>query len=526
MKTKKYFINLFMILAVSGCNVNNEVSSSLENSELPSESILQESDISSESSSLQESSSNQQEPEIIDKSDYLLNEDYNDLKPLSEVSTSYNDIVYEEDIMGVFDNIKYQELYYNNVKYDNAIGSVLNYDSKYLFYNDETLRFVNCPDGYMFNFDTDTTVNTDFSISHFRSKIYNEESTLTITKETKNPYGSWSSYRNEWLVRYIGNKEFLKDNNLSYTEDVIFEDDSILKDYFVSIYSIKINNAGAYKKPYYNIGIVRHEDELKGKKFFLFVMKSTTNKNSEFKKIISSFEEMSSLGKSSNHLLDLPLVNNPNWNESTINYFNKFKSQDRTDWGMYTYSLNDNGEYDNVLTGKTRQFEEAFDYTLDILPTYTHVSTNNVPTSFPINQAKKHAGGDKTDNKKVLQFTYQFTSNNNDVSPGYTPMFDILRGVDDEYDYFDVKDRTHNTLAKLAASIKEYGKPVLFRLNNEMDSDWVSYCGLMTLLDPDIFQATWRYLYKVFEDAGVDNCIWIFNPNSESIPYSNWGEYL
>ena len=40
MKTKKYFINLFMILAVSGCNVNNEVSSSLENSELPSESIL------------------------------------------------------------------------------------------------------------------------------------------------------------------------------------------------------------------------------------------------------------------------------------------------------------------------------------------------------------------------------------------------------------------------------------------------------------------------------------------------------
>ena len=61
-------------------------------------------------------------------------------------------------------------------------------------------------------------------------------------------------------------------------------------------------------------------------------------------------------------------------------------------------------------------------------------------------------------------------------------MFDILRGVYDE------------DFRKLASAIKAYGYPVLFRLNNEMNTDWTSYCGMMTLCDPEIFILTWRYL--------------------------------
>ena len=49
---------------------------------------------------------------------------------------------------------------------------------------------------------------------------------------------------------------------------------------------------------------------------------------------------------------------------------------------------------------------------------------------------------------------------------------------------------------------------------------------MMTLLDPDIFQATWIRLYDIFEEEGVDNCIWIFNPIAVSCPYSSWGEDL
>ena len=59
-----------------------------------------------------------------------------------------------------------------------------------------------------------------------------------------------------------------------------------------------------------------------------------------------------------------------------------------------------------------------------------------------------------------------------------------------------------------------------------MNTDWTSYCGMMTLCDPEIFILTWRYLYDIFESEGVDNCIWIFNPNAVSCPYSRWGEDL
>ena len=136
---------------------------------------------------------NQTEPEQEEEitSDYLLNENYENLKPLSSVSLDLSKISYESEQFGIFNNVKYQQIYYDNQAYEENQGlSVLNYDTKFMFYNDEYIRFVNCPDGYVFNLKTNTTLNGDFSISHLRSKIYNEEMTLTITKETSNPYSS------------------------------------------------------------------------------------------------------------------------------------------------------------------------------------------------------------------------------------------------------------------------------------------------------------------------------------------------
>ena len=93
-------------------------------------------------------------------------------------------------------------------------------------------------------------------------------------------------------------------------------------------------------------------------------------------------------------------------------------------------------------------------------------------------------------------------------------MFDVLRGKFDDF------------FASLARDVKSYEQPVLFRLNNEMNTDWTSYCGMVTLLDPDIFIMTWQKLYKIFEKEGVNNAIWIFNPIARSTPYSNWGDML
>ena len=192
------------------------------------------------------------------------------------------------------------------------------------------------------------------------------------------------------------------------------------------------------------------------------------------------------------------------------------------DWGVFSVSMpsdndgNYNSEGERLLAEKER-LETAFDYQYDILPTYTHMGWYNYekPLYRPnFKMAKYIAGGNGFNNKPVLQYTYQFTYSNNTELNGYTPMFDVLRGKFDDF------------FASLARDVKSYEQPVLFRLNNEMNTDWTSYCGMVTLLDPDIFIMTWQKLYKIFEKEGVNNAIWIFNPIARSTPYSNWGDML
>lgn len=468
-------------------------------------------------------------PEVEDNSyDVLLDEDYSNIKELKDLEKSDPyDLMYDDDVFGYFEERSSQQLYINNV-FDNEMydGMVKDgVDAKYLFYSDDTVRFVDRTSGYAFNLKTDKNFEGDFSLGKYRSKIYNDETTLTISKETKNPYKSWSTYRDEWLIRYINNEEYLKDNNLSYTEDVIFESTSILPSHCVSVFSIKINNPGNIKKMYYNIGIVRDEYDFNGSEFYLFVMKSSSNKNQEFKDMLSSFYKVECKGDLVNHYDNMELVSNPLWSEDTKKYFDKLVNQERTDWGIYTA----NTDNPNVLKGKIKDLEEAMDYEFEIVPTYQHLLSGGSKIDFPTQSTINVASGNGFNGKKVLQFSYQFTSNNNNVSSGnttdcYTPMFDILRGEPQEYDFFDIRSQIYRSFKLLAEGLKSYKEPVLFRLNNEMNTDWTSYCGLMTLIDPDIFAATWRCLYNYLEDKGVNNTIWIFNPVADTTPYSAWGE--
>ena len=150
-------------------------------------------------------------PEVEDNSyDVLLDEDYSNIKELKDLEKSDPyDLMYDDDVFGYFEERSSQQLYINNV-FDNEMydGMVKDgVDAKYLFYSDDTVRFVDRTSGYAFNLKTDKTFEGDFSLGKYRSKIYNDETTLTISKETKNPYKSWSTYRDEWLIRYINNEE-------------------------------------------------------------------------------------------------------------------------------------------------------------------------------------------------------------------------------------------------------------------------------------------------------------------------------
>lgn len=196
---------------------------------------------------------------------------------------------------------------------------------------------------------------------------------------------------------------------------------------------------------------------------------------------------------------DFHPVANENWDEKTAALYNKFLSSDELTWGIFTNNITT-----TAIDDKIPELEDYLDYKFDIILMYNHLGN-----SLPLDTMEKMHSQDR-----IIELTVQTCANNNTKLFGYTPMFDILDGKKD------------SEIRTLASEIKEFGNPVLFRLNNEMNTDWTSYSGIVTLSDPTIYIDVWRYIYNIFEEESVTNCIWIFNPNDNNYPPSIWNNFL
>lgn len=404
-------------------------------------------------------------------------------------------------------------------------------DHKFEFYNHSLshVRYVDKSNGFALTFPLDNQAfQVDYTLAKYQLKVRYQDATITTSME-KNAYSGdangYHIYVSEWYDRYIHNPKYLEDNNLEYFKSTTYRSQSYLDGFEVSIWNIRINDACQIEQPYYHIAILRELNQYQ--KMLYLNIKSSKDESSLLNKLIQSYRVVSARGTAKNYMTPMTAEIDPIWNEDTKAYYQKLLKKEAVDFGMFTKSMpNDYSanwyNIDHQLSEQMTRLqssETGIGHTWEIIPTYTHISWYNELHHFPNEMAKKYAQGNGYNNKPVLQFTYQFTTNNNAVTPGnttnlYTPMFDILRGKYDQH------------FRKLARDIKSYEKPVLFRLNNEMNTDWTSYCGMMTLNDPEIFNQTWRYLFHIFQDEGVNNALWIWNPAHTSIPYSNWGEDL
>ncbi len=409
--------------------------------------------------------------------------------------------------------------YYNNNRNRDYAVSAAGGDVKQLFCNSRATRVANLADGYVMTLPF-TDLKADFSLGEYRSRFESDSVVLNVSRETKNPYGntagSWNTYLTEWLNRFVANDNFLRTNNITRTHTTLTST-SKLSGYTVLNYDLHIEDDENIDMPYYNISVIRKSDQYI--EFFLLVMKSDTDQYAAMEKIVKSFKEIDIVGKAQNVQETYECEVPDYWNDETKAYFNKLQTQDSTDWGFFSASMtykssSDYNTQDARIQSEYNRLSTAMDYDYEIMPTYTHIGWGSTTHSFPTDMANKYAGGNGFNGKPVLQMSYQFTTSNNTNLEGYTPMFDIMRG---EYD---------ELFRSFARDIKKYGKPVLFRLNNEMNTDWTSYAGIVTLLDPDIFVMTWERMYEIFMQEGVDNCIWIFNPMADTTPYCNWGEHL
>ena len=539
---KRKILFILAILGLTLTNCNNTQDSTVNSAE----------DISEESTSIYRPSyvvDSHEEVSSIDDDDIdYLSEDYHNnlgenfygVSPINKLNGKANnwDKSYSDGTsFKNEDSIVYEEAYVNNQKVDQKVIIGANDDVKYVFYDkDNYACFVNKADGYTFSVPTDFTYKTDFSLGKYRSKLYNVNSTITISYEHGNPYSTWDLYRSEWLFGYLDRDEYYEQNNLELTSTPIISSAKIIQGYIVDRYDIAINNPLRIEKPYYNIAAIRKSTSIK--EFYLIVMKSIANFNKEFDYILSSFKEIGKVGKANNQTIEnLDVVYNPKWSEETKNYYELLLNQQKTGWGFFNATLpqgtvGNTTLQKNVAVTKFNTYKETLDYDFEIVPTYQHISWNKKTNDWPTSAANKLCGGNGFNNLPVIQMSYQYTNNNNNLSlksdakDFYSPIFDIYRGRDpaDRIGLSAMSNIYESTLNKLAKDIKSYGKPVLFRLNNEMNTDWTSYCGLFNLLDPDLFAATWRILYDIFDKNEVDNCIWIFNPIAKTCPFSSWGE--
>lgn len=423
-------------------------------------------------------------------------------------------------------------------------------DVKMELVSGENTRIVNVSTGIAYTLPSNA-IESDYTIANLRTQYFYDDVILTVSSESGNPYlntsDPWGIYAGEWLLPHIDDDVYCANNGitvLNKTQDVYVNkearrvghgDLTVKPGYDIYTYALQIqDDTGNVERPFYNVAVIKEVND--DKVFTLMVMKSKSDKSEEMNKIIAGYNKFTSRGLVKSYFNPGDPKANPNWNEETKAYFEQLQTTQYANWGAFSYSMpgayygegkNDetnplNTTYNVFLKNSKKvesDIEEIWGHKYEIYPTYTHIGSgsgvdNYISHNFPLEMAKQLAGGNGTNGKPVLQFTYQFTLNNNILDAQATPMFDILRG---KYD---------SQFRKIAKAVKEYGSPVLFRLNNEMNTDWTSYSGIMTLLDPDIFTMTWQRLYNIFEEEGVDNCIWIWNPIATSCPYSSWGEDL
>ena len=441
---------------------------------------------------------------------------------------------------------------------DGAYTAQAGKDTKLEFYKGGAARFVDLAAGMAFTIPAEE-VTVDYTIAAYRTQYFFGDSILTASAETKNPYtdleNGWFIHINEWTIRHLVNPAYYKNQGLTLlnkdtlgfaitpvgedgTSDgtraypTVKEGNTAMREgYEIFRFDIRIDDAEGIERPYYNIGIIRRAGELAF--FGMFVMKSKENRAAVMDTIVMSFTQFAGTGTGKNYFAPGAAKEDPHWSEETLKYFRKFTTQSKKSWGVFSYSMPGDeeslhaggGNYDffyrnSVAMQKFIENEIWGGKKYDVYMTYTHLGKgalgekDRTPHYYPVDMSIALAHGSGFDEKPTLEFSFQYTTNNNLVDEELTPMFDIMRGKYDDY------------FARLARDIKAYGKPVMFRLNNEMNSDWTSYSGIMTLLDPDIFTMTWRRLYDIFIANGVDNVIWVWNPIARSCPFSGWGEDL
>lgn len=363
-------------------------------------------------------------------------------------------------------------------------------DSAKLIYTENCTRLVNYADGYSIDFTTDSSFDFDYAPLYTRVKF--PEAQIIISAE-RSPYADVDEYIRYYLNRFITNGDYQKGNSIQVLEDST----RMIGEHEVRVISVQLNNSGEAEYNMYRFATIKTST----RDFYRFLIKyrSTNSKfaaqSDEFLATFNYFGRENNARYNVNFHPELP----DNWSIETRAAYDTITNGNQLRWGIFAEDI-----YGKGIDVTIPEIEQKIDYKFDLTLAYLHFGAE-----FPLEFMRKNY-----DNGKTVELTYQITSSNNENLMGYTPNLDIYRGIKDE------------EIRKFARGAKEFGHPFLFRLNNEMNSDWTSYSGIVNLSDADIYISNWQRVYRIFAEEGVNNAIWIFNPNDRNFPPCKWNNHV
>ena len=340
-------------------------------------------------------------------------------------------------------------------------------------------KYINHPYGYEIVLPSNLSINED--IVSVKSRFESEDLVVEILYDnfynTMDYHLTYLNYSNKGILR---NPDFKITNEYNH--------------YFnghlgrITLYERRKVKTNEPDRNYYaTIAFVRNTNEL-----ITVFMKSS--KPLYIQQIMPEFKLIEKSG-----LLKKDVIFSPeekNFDEKTLKFYQEyFIDNEKVDFGIFEPTF-------PMYPYRLQQIEQMMDYSFPVTLLY-----NNFSLPFKTEQMNtaKEMG-------KVVEYTLYTT----DIIMGEETdiTLSILEGKYDEY------------LDNLAKAFNEYDYPVLFRPNNEMNGEWVWYSSHLVGKDTDLFIDCWRYIYDKFQEHGVDNLIWVWNPNEKSFPNFSYNNYL
>lgn len=335
----------------------------------------------------------------------------------------------------------------------------------------------------------------DFTCAQEFIKVTSSAFDMVISKEFATEPNT-KEYIAKYLNQYLMNENFRDKNRITLHSD----NTTKVNDNWMQVIAFTRTPApmGDYKKNTYVYAYIYTGTEHYYRIMFKAEEYSQELMN-EVYKVLYSFSEDVPIRGTSDVYTDFKPVIPENWTDETKHVYNKLVNAQHPYWGCFNPLA-----VRYLKTERTENLESQVDFDFPILLEYVYYWED-----FPTEGMQQ-----AYDDGKVIELTMQCSSVMNEDLDNYNPFFDVLDGVADE------------SLRRFARDAAKFGKPFIFRLNNEMNSNWTSYGGPVILNDPELYTEVWKHIYKIFEEEGVNNAIWVFNPNNISFPPCGYNSAL